>query len=297
MVTLKELKKILYKNTLKVDAIPFLTTFLPDMLCNNPDGNLNIHLINSHYQDIAGWLSHLMNGKTSSNDKKATKSGVERVRKQMLSIILENENLIYDIETNFKDFTEQFPIDLQDLQYLIDDDSQMDEDLKSHFYKCLHKHMPHGLTLLFLYGLFPNHIQKLTHLKSWKTPNCLPKLSKKSKTYSIVLNLQQKLNNLIYTIRETCGLGEESDDCCLNQISEFESLLQYYRLEIPDYIYNHFCDIFKSINDIYYHLYHLPNTNCTYATLLAYDLQQIVKLEESYHSFCQDLNEIFTDIH
>lgn len=293
MITLNELKKIIYYDTVAPRNIEFLTTFLPSNLYNNPDQELNINLVNSEYESIAGWLSHLMNGKTSSHDKrKSIKSGVERVRNQMLSIILKDQDICNDLEINCKNFIMQYPIEPSSLINLIKNAPEISEPIKTHLENCVNINLPHGLTLLFLCALLPNHIQKLTNLKYWQNSHPLTNIRLNRSQYNTVLSLQKQLGDLINVIRDSCGLGEETDNCCLNQLIKFDDTLRIHALDIPSNIYQHFIDLLNLANCIYYQLYNPLNSSSTPATIFAYKLQKIIVLQQTYDLFCKDLNEI-----
>lgn len=293
MITLNELKKIIYNDTVAPRNIKFLTTFLPSDLYNNPYQELNINLINSEYKSIAGWLSYLMNGKTSLHDKKnITRSGVERVRNQMLSIILKDQDILNAMEINCKNFITQYPIETNPLIYLIKNDPEINDSIKEHLEKCINTDLPHGLTLLFLCALLPNHIQKLTNLKYWQNSHLLTNIHLNHSQYNTVLSLQKQLGNLINVVRDSCGLGEEIDNCCLNQLMEFDNTLRIHALDVPPDIYQQFSNLLNLANCIYYQLYNPLNPSCTPATLFACKLQKIIELQQAYDSFCRDLNEI-----
>lgn len=293
MITLNEVKKIIYNDTVAPRNIKFLTTFLPSNLYNNPEQELNINLINSEYKSIAGWLSYLMNGKTSLHDKrKITRSGVERVRNQMLSIILKDQDIINAIEINCKNFILQHPIAPNSLISLIKNDPEINETIMAHLERCINIDLPHGLTLLFLCALLPNHIQKLTNLKYWQNPHPLTNISLNRLQYNTVLSLQKQLGNLINVVRDCCGLGEEIDDCCLNQLMAFDNKLRIHALDVPSDIYQHFVNLLNLANCIYYQLYKPLSPSCTPTTIFACKLQKIIELQQAYDSFCRNLSEI-----
>lgn len=293
MITLKELKKIMYNDITAPRNIAFLTTFLPANLYNNPNPKLNINLIDSEYKTIAGWLSYLMNGKTALHDKeKIIRSGVERVRNQMLSIVLKEQDTFNAIEANCKNFISQHPIDQNSLITLIRNDSEIEELIKEHLEKCVKVYLPHGLTLLFVCALLPNHIQTLTNLKYWENPNPLTCIRLNRSQYDIVLSLQKQLGSLINALRESCGLGEEIDNNCLNKLLEFDATLRIHALDIPHDIHQWFNHLLDSANSIYYQLDNPSDPSSTSATIFAYNLQKIIKLQQAYDSFCSRITEI-----
>ena len=276
MFTLNNLKKIIYSNTASPRNITFLTTFMPLALYANSDPNLNIHLTDSDYGSVSSWLSNLMNGKTKLNGNiRVSKSGVERVRKQLLSILLNDETIIYDMEMNFRAFINLSPIDLSDLVFLIQNDPEINDNTKNHLILCLHGSISHGLSLIFICALLPDHIEQITKLKAWHSIHSFCRIPRNSPLHTIILDLQENLTKLLNTIKESCGWDEEKDNCCLEQINEFDSLLKLYFLKLPKDIYSAFNNILESAKNIYYKLYKYPYDECSYPTKFVYNLEQI----------------------
>lgn len=290
MITLKELKKALYKDLPFIRNKDFLTVFFPEPLYYNKNDQFNIDFKDASYQKIAPCLSHLMNGKISDKtDKTTTKNGTERIRNQMLSIIRDNDDIFHAIEINCKNFIENNCIDKNIFNELIE---TLDNDmswLKKHFYHCLELCPSHGLTLLLLYALLPNHVNALTHLKNWEKSSLPASLSHKQKDN--VISLQQDLSKLINILKESYGTVKENDNSYLNQKTTFEASLEYHRLELPSDIRQDFSNLLKAANDIYFHLYKSPAPPYDYPTIFGCQLEKLIQLENNYISFCQKLAE------
>lgn len=296
MFTLTEIKKIIYLNTTSPRNIPFLTTFMPSVLYANPNPNLNIHLTDCDYESIGSWLSNLMNGKTKSNGNlRVSRSGVDRVRKQLFSILLKEENIIHDMEINFRTFINHSSINLPDLEQLVQDASDMDIETKNHLISCLHNSASHGLSLLFLCALLPDYTGQLTKLKGWYSIYSFTRIPRNSQLHIDILNLQENLTKLLSTLKENFGLDEEQENSCLDQLNRFDSLLNLYILKLPPDIHTAFKNMLESAKTIYYEIYNNSNISSSYPTRFVYNLQQIAKLQQNYNLLCQGLSEAITD--
>lgn len=293
MITLKKIKNILYKELPSINNKEFLKTFFPKTLYDNENPQFNTGLDKDDYQDIASWLSHLMNGKTSEKDNSSVKSGVERVRNQMICIIRDNDDIFFAIESNCKNFIEKNSINKNIFYELVENEEISDSSLKEHFYKCLKLYPAHGLTLLLLYALLPNHVDTLCHLDGWKKSSFLAPISCEQKMY--VISLQQDLRTLIDILKKSYGMVKDNDDSYLNLMENFESSLEHHIFELPSDIYQQFKSLFKISNDIYFQLYKFPDSPCSYSTTFAYQLKKLIQLENAYNSFLQELTERIID--
>lgn len=86
----------------KYTQVSFLKAIFPQILYQNPNPDLDIHLCDS-YDLIKSWLSCLMNYRSD------TRTGANRVRKLLMDIILCNPNVIDEIALNCEQLCSELP--------------------------------------------------------------------------------------------------------------------------------------------------------------------------------------------
>lgn len=284
MLTLKYLEKIMYSNTSVSPSshIKYLSTFLPDSLYNNSDSNLNIGLTSSIYENTRGWLSHLMNSRYGT--KSTIKSGVERVRKQLISIILDNPNLCYELESNFEQFIQKVTIDKNLIIKLIEGDSNLDSSVQKHLESCIKNNLSHGLTLTFLCALLPNHISSLQSIKIWTTPHPLSGYDLSNKQHQIIHDLLHDLASLINSIKKSCVYYQDYSEDCFNSLQTLDSDLISYKPDLPPEIYEYFHDLYDLSSCIYLQLFNISSNS--YTDLYVCSIEKAIELEQSYNLLC-----------